>query len=168
MLATSRDGKYVEAIERLTGNKLVRREMMDIEVREESRPHRGNDRHGRGGKGERRPGKDRHRDRRPPGGKFHDQVAGMEPAEVNVPVQAEAPAQEQRPDKPQQDKPRQDKPRHENRPRADAPRQNHPKRERGSQRQHNEQAAQPAAVDHSELPAFLFRPVPVKKPEPQQ
>ncbi len=174
MLASHRDGKYIEAIEKITGQKLARREMMDIEVREESRPHRGNDRHGRGGKGGReRDGKDRHRDRRPPGGKFHDQVASMEPTEVSAtPQLAEAPVQapmpEQRRDKPQQDKPRQDKPRHAPRAQADAPRQNQPKRERGSQRQHNEQAAQPAAVDRSELPAFLFRPVPVKKPEPQQ
>ena len=43
----------------------------------------------------------------------------------------------------------------------------HEKRDRGSQRQHNEQAARPEAVDKSELPAFLFRPVPVRKPEPQ-
>src|SRR5450631_3033507 len=93
MLASSRDGKYVEFIEKLTGNKLERRQMMDIEVREESRPHRGNDRHGRGGKGGReRDGKDRHRDRRPPGGKFHDQVASMEPTEVSAtPQLAEAP-----------------------------------------------------------------------------
>ena len=35
MLATPRDGKYVEFIEKLTGNKLARRQMMDIEVRDE-------------------------------------------------------------------------------------------------------------------------------------
>src|SRR6204780_208708 len=51
MLASKRDEKYIEAIEKITGQKLARREMMDIEVREESRPHRGNDRHGRAGKG---------------------------------------------------------------------------------------------------------------------
>jgi superfamily II DNA/RNA helicase len=160
MLASHRDGKYIEAIEKVTGQKLARREMMDIEVREESRPHRGHDRHGRGGKGgHERGGKDRHRDRRPPGGKFHDQVASMEPTEVSA-AQAEAPVAvsvpEQRPDKPKHDKPR-------HRP------QNQPNREkRGSQRQHNEQAARTEAVNRSELPAFLFRPVPVKKPEPQQ
>ena len=33
MLASHRDGKYIEAIEKITGNKLARREMMDIEVR---------------------------------------------------------------------------------------------------------------------------------------
>ncbi len=154
MLASHRDGKYIEAIEKITGQKLARRQMMDIEVREEPRSHR--DRHGRGGKGgQERGGKDRHRDRRPPGGKFHDQVASMVPAEVSAPeAPVAASGQEQRPDRPKYDKPR-------HRP------QNQPNREkRGSQRQHNEQAAQPAAVDRSELPAFLLRPVPVKKPEP--
>jgi hypothetical protein len=60
------------------------------------------------------------------------------------------------------------KPRPENRPHENRPQEQRPqKRERGSQRQHNEQAARPEAVDRSELPAFLFRPVPIKKPEPQ-
>jgi superfamily II DNA/RNA helicase len=186
MLASHRDGKYIEAIEKITGQKLARREMMDIEVREESRPRRDNDRHGRGGKGNRDRGRGqggKQHDRRPPGGKFHDQVASMEPVDATAnpaPVQTEAPVQEPRPradnqhkgsqhqgkrhqDKPHQDKPHQDKPhqdKHEKRPR-------HENRERGSQRQHNEQAARSEAVDKSDLPAFLFRPVPVKKPEPQ-
>ena len=175
MLASHRDGKYLEAIEKVTGQKLARREMMDIEVREETRQRHGGERSGRGAKGGReRGGKDRHRDRRPPGGKFHDQVAGMEPTEVTVnaapqispvqaSVQAEAPVQEKRT--------HQDKPRHAPRPDAPRPPQvqpNREKRDRGSQRQHNEQAARTEAVDKSELPAFLFRPVPVKKPEPQQ
>jgi superfamily II DNA/RNA helicase len=171
MLASHRDGKYIEAIEKITGQKLARREMMDIEVREENRPHRDKDRGGRGGRDRDRGrgGKDRNRDRRPPDGKFHDQVASMEPTEISAaPVaQAEAPqVQEPRPPRPEH------KPRQEQRARNDAPRpqQNQPrpeKRDRGSQRQHNEQAARPEAVDKSELPAFLFRPVPVKKPEPQ-
>jgi superfamily II DNA/RNA helicase len=181
-LGTSRDGKYIEAIEKITGNTLPRREMMDIEVREDIRPRRDGDKGGRGGKGGRDRGRGRdgkQRDRRPPGGKFHDQVASMEPAEAAPDaapqVQAEA-AHEERPvrqDRPREDKPREErprqeqKPRHENRgPRNDQPRNE--KRERGSQRHHNERAAQPEPVDHSELPAFLFRPVPVRKPEPQE
>ena len=171
MLASHRDGKYIEAIEKITGQKLPRREMMDIEVREETRPRQG-DRGGRGGKGgdRGRGGKDRNRDRRPPGGKFHDQVASMEPTEVSAtqqPVQAETPqVHEQRAPR-QEQKPRSEQrqePRHEQRPRSE---NRGEKRERGSQRQHNEQAARPEAVDKSELPAFLFRPVPAKKPEPQ-
>jgi hypothetical protein len=194
MLGTSRDGKYIEAIENNTGNTLPRREMMDIEVREDTRPRRDDKRGGKGGGRDRGRGRDgKQRDRRPPGGKFHDQVASMDPVE-NAPdaapqVQAEAvqaevqqvreprPARQDKPreDRPHEDRPRQEqKPRQENRaPRSDQPRQENrdrnDKRERGgSQRHHNERAAQSEPVDHSELPAFLFRPVPVRKPEPQE
>jgi hypothetical protein len=90
------------------------------------------------------------------------------------PVIADAPVHAPRPPKPEQ--------RHENRPRQhDKPQQDRPKGEqrqehrqehrkdnrapRETQRQHNERAAQPEAVDKSQLPAFLFRPVPVKKQE---
>jgi superfamily II DNA/RNA helicase len=178
MLASHRDDKYIDAIEKVTGQKLDRREMMDIEVREETRPRR-DDRGGRGGKGggdRGRGGRDgKQRDRRPPGGKFHDQVASMDPVEAGTAPAAAAAVQEQRQprqEQPRQEQPRQEqKPRHENRPpRNDQSRNDQPrneKRDRGSQRQHNEQAARPEAVDKSELPAFLFRPVPVKKPEPQ-
>jgi superfamily II DNA/RNA helicase len=157
MLATPRDAKYVDVIEKLTGKPLARRSMMDIEVREENRPHRDKHRdgHGRRGKDRGRDGK-RH-DRRPPGGKFHDHVASMEPAiaeaspaEPSQAVQAPAPQV--------QESHRDQKPKHRNE-------RHHEKR--GSQRQHNEQAARPQAVDKSELPAFLFRPVPVRKPVPQ-
>jgi superfamily II DNA/RNA helicase len=150
MLATPRDGKYVEFIEKLTTKPLARRSMMDMEVRDEPRRHR-DDRGGRGGRGRGRGRDGKQRDRRPPGGKYHDQVASMEPTEITA-----APAPEQAP-QPAQSPRREDKPRHPH----------HEKRERGSQRRHNEQAARPEAVDKSELPAFLFRPVPVKKPEPQ-
>jgi superfamily II DNA/RNA helicase len=183
-LATKRDDKYVDAIEKITSSKLPRREMMDIEVREDTRPRRDGEK--RGGGRDRGRGRDgKQRDRRPPGGKFHDQVASMDPAEAAPDaapqaqaeaVREERPARQDRPreDKPREDRPREErprqeqKPRHENRgPRSDQPRQE--KRERGnSQRHHNERAAQPEPVDHSELPAFLFRPVPVRKPEPQE
>jgi superfamily II DNA/RNA helicase len=180
MLGTSRDGKYIEAIEKITASKLPRREMMDIEVREDIRPRRDDHRAGKGGRDRGRGGKERNRDRRPPGGKFHDQVASMEPTEVSaMPVEAETP-QVQEPRAPRQEPraPKQEaKPRQEQKPRpqADAsrPPQNkesrepREKRERSSQRHHNERAAQSEPVDHSELPAFLFRPVPVRKPEPQ-
>ena len=88
MLASPRDGKYVEAIEKITGSKLARREMMDIEVREETRPRR-DDRDGaKGGRGrDRGRGRDgKQHDRRPPGGKFHDHVASMEPAAKRAPA----------------------------------------------------------------------------------
>ncbi len=175
MLASPRDGKYIEAIEKLTGNKLVRREMMDIEVREERKPPRGE--HGRGqGHGGRNDKDKRHRDRRPPGAKFHDHVAPMEPAlatEAPAPIQAEAPrpaeprSSEQRPqEQPRQEqRPQQQRPQ-EPRRRAQQEKRAHEKHEQPqSQKQHNARAAESEAVDRSQLPAFLFRPVPVKKPD---
>jgi superfamily II DNA/RNA helicase len=153
MLASRRDEKYIEAIEKITGNKLARREMMDIEVREERHPRRDGERHGRGG-GDRGKGRDgKYRDRRPPDGKYHEHVASMEPAQASPAAEA-APAP--RPAEPAREhRPREH---HEKRPR-------HEKRERHSQRHHNEQAAKPEAVDKSQLPAFLFRAT--RKPEPQ-
>ena len=189
MLSSSRDGKYVEFIEKLTGNKLARRQMMDIEVRDEPRrssEHRGGGkgRGERGGKG--RDGK--HRGHRPPDGKYHDQVAAIEPTreaavETSAPspaiADAPAPQREHHPrqhkprqENQRQEKPRNENPRHENQ-RHEKPRNEHagqPRHERhekGSQHQHNERARQPEAVDKSQLPAFLFRPVPVKKPDPK-
>ena len=174
MLATPRDAKYVEIIEKLTASPLARRSMMDIEVREENRQHRG-DRHGGKGGRDRGRGRDgKQRDRRPPDGKFHEHVASMEPAAeyAAAPAQAEAqaaiPASEPRPHKPQQEN-RPDKRHHQENRRETRPENKHENREkRGSQRHHNSQAAQPSQVDKSELPAFLFRPVPVRKPDPQQ
>jgi superfamily II DNA/RNA helicase len=166
MLANRRDEKYIEAIEKITSQKLARREMMDIEVREESRPRR--DDHRRGGRG--RDGK--HRDRRPPDGKYHEHVAGMEPVQVSE-VQAEAPRPVEPPrpaEQPRQQREQREPRSHEQRPHEQRPREQHEKRprEHRSQRHHNEQAARPEPVDKSQLPAFLLRPVPVAKaPKPE-
>jgi superfamily II DNA/RNA helicase len=185
MLASKRDEKYIDAIEKITGQTLTRREMMDIEVREDVRPRRDGDRHGggKGGRGgDRNRGRDgKHRDRRPPDGKYHDMTASLEPApaapaapQADTP-QAAAPAEqprEQRPRAPREQRPRgerQEKPsrnEQQQEQRSPSERQHHEKRERHSQRHHNEQAAKPEAVDKSQLPAFLFRPIPVRKPEP--
>jgi len=156
MLASHRDGKYLEAIDKVTGQKLARREMMDIEVREESRPRRDKDRGGRGGRDrDRGRGRDgKHRDRRPPDGKYHEHVAALEPTEAKP--AAEAPQPAARPEKPRHEQ-RTD---HKSEHRADH-------REKRGARPHKPQGGQPEAVDKSELPAFLFRPVPVKKPVPQ-
>jgi superfamily II DNA/RNA helicase len=164
MLASHRDGKYIEAIEKITGQKLARREMMDIEVREENRPHRDKDRGGRGGRDrDRGRGRDgKHRDRRPPDGKYHEHVASMEPTETKP--GAEAPALAAQPEKPRHE-PRQ-KPRQEQRPDHRSEHRSEHREKRGP-RPHKPQGQQPEAVDKSELPAFLFRPVPVKKPVPQ-
>ena len=181
MLASHRDGKYVDFIEKLTGIKLKRRQMMDIEVRDE-RPRR--DEH-RGPKGRGRHDGKRRDHHRPPDGKFHDHVAAIEPAreapvreaegrEAQVhtsqpmPAIADAPAPAH---KREHHRPH-GKPRHEHR-HHEKEKQSHEKhghekhRHGGSQHQHNERARQPEAVDKSQLPAFLFRQVPSKKPEPK-
>jgi len=195
MLASKRDEKYIDAIEKITGQTLARREMMDIEVRDDVRPR--GEQGGRGGRGGGRGAKDRNRgrdgkprDRRPPDGKYHDMTASLEPAPA-APVaaappaqapQAQAQAQQPQAERPQEQRqPREHREPRENReqrPRGDqrsreqenrspSEKQSHEKRERGSQRHHNEQAAKPEAVDRSQLPAFLLRPVPVaRKPEP--
>jgi superfamily II DNA/RNA helicase len=184
-LATKRDDKYVEAIEKITGQKLPRREMMDIEVREDTRPRRDGDRKGGRGRDRGRGRDGKHRERRPPDGKYHDQVAPMEPTVAQPDA---APAPEAAVEKPRrQEHPRgerqvHDRQAHDRQPRNDAQQgergqQQQPRdqqrdkprrdRERGSQREHNARAARPEAVDHSQLPAFLFRPATIKKPEPQ-
>ena len=168
MLASHRDGKYLEAIDKVTGQKLARREMMDIEVREESRPHRDKDRGGRGGRDrDRGRGRDgKHRERRPPDGKYHEHVASMEPTEAKPPA-AEVAQPMARPEKPRHEprhEPRQE-PRQEQRPDHRSEHRSEHREKRGP-RPHKPQGQQPEAVDKSELPAFLFRPVP-KKPVPQ-
>src|SRR4051812_30780737 len=101
MLASHRDGKYLEAIDKVTGQKLARREMMDIEVRDEPRRH-GRDEKSRGRDRDRKGRDGKHRDRRPPDGKYHDQVAAIEPTEAKAVTEQPAP--------------RPEKPRHERRP----------------------------------------------------
>jgi superfamily II DNA/RNA helicase len=147
MLASHRDEKYIEVIEKLTGNKLARREMMDIEVREEHKPRRDNDK----GRGRGRSERDKkHRDRRPEGGKFHEHVANMEP--VREAPRAEAAPQPVPAPVPQPPVHHRE-PRQKHEPRRDSQRP-------GSKPHRNEPLAAPAAVDKSELPAFLFRPIP--------
>jgi superfamily II DNA/RNA helicase len=161
MLATPRDAKYVEFIEKLTGKPLGRRSMMDIEVRDEHRRPSREDRGGRKGRDRGGRSKDRKSERRPPGGKYHDQVASMEPADVNVsaaPAEASGPEQPKpAPHKPDRHRPEQ--------PRQEQKHKPHAENRHGHRERH--QPTRPASVDKSELPAFLFRPVPVKKPEPQ-
>ncbi len=158
MLASPRDAKYVDFIEKLTGNKLARRQMTDLEVREDRGPRRDEKRGGR----ERGRGGKRGHDRRPPGGKFHDQVAPTEPVreaqvEASAPNPAilDAPKQQKHHEQPPLEKARREhKPHPEKKP-HDKP------RNRGAE-------TESRAVDKSELPAFLFRKVPLAKREPQE
>jgi hypothetical protein len=145
MLATPRDAKYVDFIEKLTGNKLARRQMTDIEVRDDRGPRRE----------ERRGGRDRGRrdkrghDRRPPGGKFHDHVAPTEPVR-------EAQVEASRPNPAIVDAPKPE--------RAHKP---HPEKKHKDKPHGRHGAPAKETVDHSQLPAFLFRKVPAAKREPQ-
>ncbi len=191
MLATSRDEKYVDAIEKLIGNKLARRTMEGIEVREDRGPRR-DDHRNRGGRGRDR---EKHRDRPI---KPHGQVASMEPvagqpgSEMIAAEQPQAPQprehgpQEHRAQEHhgQREHGHRDQGHREQRP-AEA--RHHEKRDhehRGQDRHHGQKQAhkphpkpqqqQPqhdGKPDGTKLPAFLFRPVPLpkleKKPAPR-
>ncbi|HEY2068642.1 MAG TPA: C-terminal helicase domain-containing protein, partial [Rhizomicrobium sp.] len=157
-LASPRDAKYVEFIEKLTGNKLNRRQMTDIEVRDDRSPRR--DQHkGRDRDRDRRGGK-RH-DRRPPDGKFHDQVAGTEPAREAVATSApnpailDAPLPEHRPEHKPEHR-HEHKPKHRSEPHQ-GHRQPHEKKPHGKPQRQGAPEKEP--VDKSQLPAFLFRKV---------
>ena len=167
MLASSRDAKYIEAIEKLTKSTIPHRTLDGLAEAVEARPPR-DDR----GKGDKR-GRDRGRGR--DGGKRrehpvkpHHQVAAMEPvkpaaeplvAQVQEPHVRETRAQEP--------------PAHEHKPRSHAPRppkqniehhvQTQQPRHQQPRPQHREE---PKQVDKAQLPAFLLRPVklPPEKP----
>jgi superfamily II DNA/RNA helicase len=145
MLASRHDQKAVDAIEKLLGKPVDRRVMEGIEVREEERRPRGDRNRRDGGRG--RGG----RDSRPRPIAPHGHEASMEPAAVSAaPIQAAqaqaapAPAVE-----PRQEAPR---PRREHQPRPQAAKQPQQQRPQGTK------------PDHSQLPAFLLRPVKLPKP----
>jgi superfamily II DNA/RNA helicase len=164
MLASPRDAKYVDFIEKLTGNKLARRQMTDLEVREDRGPRR---EERRGGRERGRSGKHGH-DRRPPGGKFHDQVAPTEPArEARVEASAPNPAilDAPQPDRPERQQKHHEQPRREKAHREQKP---HPEKKAHDKPRHRSNETESRAVDKSELPAFLFRKVPLVKREPQE
>jgi superfamily II DNA/RNA helicase len=144
MLATSRDTKSVEAIEKLIGNAIPARVMEGIEVREDR--NEGRDRHQRGGRNkprgtEHRPQHVRHEPKAtqasqpvPP-----SPAATPEPAPIVKPVEHQSKQQDDR----QQQRHREQKHRHDGKP----------------------QSVKPEPVDRSQLPAFLMRPVNLPKPE---
>jgi superfamily II DNA/RNA helicase len=152
MLVTPRDGKYVEAIERLIGKKLDSRKLEGLSEAVESRPARDDRRSGGGGRDRNRGrGNDRERKREYPV-KPHGQVASMEPA---APA-ATQPAPVQQAPAPQQV--RQDN-RQDHRPRQNQPRPNAQKPAAKPQHQQHEDTQD----TRSQLPAFLLRPVPLPK-----
>ena len=166
MLATSRDFKQVEAIEKLTNSKLSHRTLEGLAEATQERPageHRGSrDRNKRGGRDR---GHERDHHRKVP---HHGHHASMEPTEIQAgttaPVQdATSVAQQPQP-----------APRADHQPRASRP----PKQDRlqdhrqspkpHQARQNQPQQPKPQGSDASQLPAFLLRPVklPAAKPAP--
>ncbi|HEX4860041.1 MAG TPA: DEAD/DEAH box helicase [Rhizomicrobium sp.] len=141
MLMTPRDGKYVEAIEKLIGRKFEPLKLEGLNEAAESRPARDDRRGGRDRDRNRGRNNDRDRKREYPI-KPHGQVASMEPTQPAEakPSPSHAPA------------PRSDH-RQDHRPHAKPQRPQHPPREE-------------AQDTRSQLPAFLLRPVPLpKQPE---
>ena len=139
MLATSRDGHYIEAIEKLTKMTLSRRKLEGLAEATEARPPR-DDRQGRQGR-DRQRGHDRHHREHPV--KPHGQVAAMEPVKMGSPrPQEPRPQQKQHQPRPQQ------QPRQQQQPKPQKPQP--PPRE----------TRQP---DTQQLPAFLLRPVVLPK-----
>ncbi len=153
MLATSRDMKSVDAIEKLIGKPIDKRVMEGIEVREDRHegPRQGRDAHRRGPK-------DRSRGPQPhsrPHAATHaaPPVASREAVPVEMPAPASQLEVQQLP--PQQHQPRQQL-RHQPRP-AHKPQE---------QRQHAKpREAEPEVVDINRLPAFLLRPINLPKTE---
>ncbi|MDE2183390.1 MAG: DEAD/DEAH box helicase [Alphaproteobacteria bacterium] len=135
MLATSRDAKYVEAIEKLTKSTLPRRRVEGLAEQVRERPpredHKGRDR------------RERRRDRRPHPVKPHGQVAAMEPAPPKAPPQ---PASDMTPVTMGNQQPR-------------TPQQ---RSQRPQQRPRPQQPAE-TKPDRNQLPAFLLRPVNLPK-----
>ncbi|HEY8698862.1 MAG TPA: DEAD/DEAH box helicase [Rhizomicrobium sp.] len=169
MLVTPRDGKYVEAIERLTGNKLVRRSLEGLADAVEARPH------------EERGGRDRHRDRggrghKPHSGRrehnSHSGQAAQHPApahtQPHAPVrhgQAHAPkpapshAHEAKPQTAHHGKPHGAQASH-------APQQHKHKADAQPHERDKQFRPQPQRSDAEKLPAFLLRPIPLPKEKP--
>ena len=152
MLATSRDGKYVEAIEKLTKMTLERRALDGLAEASAARPSR-DDRQSRD-----RNGRDRNRDRgrdrkhREHPVKPHGQVAALEPSKPG-PVQSTPRPQEPKQHQPRtqqaQRPPKQHQPKQQQQPEQQPPKQQQPRESR-----------QP---DVNQLPAFLLRPVVLPK-----
>jgi superfamily II DNA/RNA helicase len=159
MLATPRDFKAVEAIEKLTGNTPPHRTLDGLAEATQDRPageHRGSrDRNKRGG---RERGRERDHHRKVP---HHGHHAATEPTEVQVST-APAPVQEQAAAAPQP-APRTEQPRQPRPPRQDRHRNDHAQKQPRQQQQPQQKAP---GVDASQLPAFLLRPVKLPSAKP--
>ncbi|HEY8948177.1 MAG TPA: DEAD/DEAH box helicase [Rhizomicrobium sp.] len=160
MLATSRDFKQVDAIEKLIGNKLERRTLEGLAEAVQQRPA-GEHRAGRGDRDRnRRGGRDRDRKHNRPVAD-HGHRASMEPAQVVATPVSEAPQPRVEQQQPVQHQPQQHRPRQDHRQNQNKPQ--HQKQQHAPKAQSNE----PKKSDAHQLPAFLLRPVklpPAEKP----
>jgi superfamily II DNA/RNA helicase len=189
MLATSLDGKCVEAIERLTKFVIPRRKLEGLAEQVRARPPRDKSRDDRGGRGRDRD-RGRRGDHREHPVKPHGQVASMEPVkaehsptiEQSAAPMAAAPKPERRPEPARQndrqpDRQQTRKSEHRNRPdhRGDNRNDHRPKPDAGPKpepvhyaevmraKPSNQQRVEVTPVDASQLPAFLLRPVKLPK-----
>jgi len=147
MLATPRDDKQVDAIERLTKTTIPRQTMENLEVREDRKPRREHE-HARGA----RQRKDKFRP-----DKFHDHIAPMEPA-APVAASSDKVAAEPAPDATAARPARKHEPRRE---------QHHPPQKKRNPEHRasfdRKNDATPVKPEKHQLPAFLFRPVRLSK-----
>jgi superfamily II DNA/RNA helicase len=153
MLATSRDSKSVEAIEKLTGNTLARRTLEGLADAVQQRPQGDHHRGGRDRGRNRGPKRDHHRNV-----PHHGNHANMEPAKA---TDAPAPQQPRHEPKPQHHEPRAQQ-QHAPRPDHRQKHNNQPKQQRP------QQASEPKKPDAHQLPAFLLRPINVPKSAPKK
>ena len=156
MLVTPGDGKYVDAIERLTKNSIPRRKLEGLAEQVRERPVR-EDRGGRDG--HHRNKRDRRRGDRPI--KPHGQVASMDP--VRQPSQIEMAGAQFVPPPP---RPKQQLAR----PQQHEVAQRQAKQQQTAQQQPAQQQTKPLSAripDAQQLPAFLLRPVNLPKPAPK-
>jgi superfamily II DNA/RNA helicase len=154
MLASPRDGKYVEAIEKLIGNTIPHRSLEGLAEATQARPHDAHRDHKRGGRnGHGGRDKDRNRPVRDHGHRAAQHA--HEPVRQTPPV-AEHHAE------PQASHVHQAKPENNHQPRAPKP-DHHakPARKHLPKPQHQGEPKQP---DAQQLPAFLLRPVNLPKP----
>ena len=148
MLATPRDERQVDAIEHLIKTTIPRQTMENLEIREDRKPRRDNER-SRGARARQR--KDKFRP-----DKFHDHVASMEPAAPVAVVPEKAP--EPLPDAVPPRRERKHEPRREQ--------HRHPQKKRDPEHRASfdrKNDATPVKPEKHQLPAFLFRPVRLTK-----
>ena len=154
MLVTPRDAKYLEAIERLTGNRFKPLRLEGLAEAVEQRPARPDQKHG--GRGERDRGRGRDRHRRPVAD--HGHRASMEPAQAPVPGSV-APVSH----KPEPVRHGSHAGNGRSHQASGSPARQEHRAKPAAQAQPKPQAAQREVSDAHQLPAFLLRPVKLPK-----